>query len=142
MGGRAGGGARGGGGGVPQSVTGMVNGRAVTYSLKDELAAYKAVEARLTAAQGAKIASQAKDVPTERLVKWANYEKSKMGEGAVRKAWSDGVKNYKSGDYDIGIVSLSKGSGYGRTLLESYAQSKIMSKAAKAELKRRGFKIK
>ena len=133
MGGRAGGGAGSGRGGT---ITGMTtSGKVATFSLKNELAAYKSVEAQVKAEIGAKIAADVTKVPDSRLQGWANYPKDSMGEGAVRKKWAEGVKGFKSGDYYADIVSFE--GPYGKSLLKSYASSKLMSQAAKAELARR-----
>ena len=132
MGGRAGGGAGGGGG----TLTGMTRGgKVATFSLQNELSAYRTVEAQVKAEIGDKIAADVAKVPDARLQGWANYPKDAMGEAAVRKKWAEGVKGFKSGDYYADIVSFE--GPYGKSLLKSYAQSKLMSQAAKKELARR-----
>lgn len=135
MGGRSGGGA-GLGSGV-RSVSGVDRyGRNQTYSLKGELSAYKEAYGKVEKELGAAMKEQAKGMSTEQLQKYLPKAGQAVGEKAVIKAWNEHVKQYKGGDFDIGVVSHST-SDWGKGWMKDQAKFALQAKVIKGELAKR-----
>lgn len=128
-------GSSGGFGGGNTSISGRDRyGQMQTYSLKGELAAYKQQYSKLEKEFGAAMKEQAKGMTTEQLQKYLPKAGKAIGAQAVKQSWNEGLKQYKGGGFDIGVVSKTS-SDWGKSWMKGVAQQALQTSIIKGKLK-------